>query len=210
MSDKKMVSILGDSYSTFAGCLPEGNYVYYPHEGIDDVAAPADTWWHQLIEKRGLELLMNDSSSGTTISLHVRPHHKVSDAFIRRMENSLSAKGVEGKKPDIIWVFGATNDSWIDNEVGQVQYENWTEDDLQRVLPAYCYLLDYVIKNNPQAQVVGIVNCDLKEEIMQGQLEACRHYGITGVMLHDIHKINGHPDKLGMQQIAQQVDEAMN
>lgn len=206
----KTVTILGDSYSTFAGCVPEENYLYYPNEGIADVASPADTWWSLLLERRQLRLLVNDSSSGTTISTHVRPAHQVTDAFVCRMKHTLSNQGVSGERPDVILIFGATNDSWIENEVGELQFANWTDEDLRRVLPAYCYLLDYVTAQNPQAKIVGIINCDLKESIQRGIAQACAHYGVTSVQLHDISKINGHPDKLGMQQICDQVDAVLD
>ena len=205
----RYVTILGDSYSTFKGCLPENNYVYYPREGIEDVASPADTWWHQLIARRNLELLLNDSSSGTTVSTRVREHHKISDAFINRMKHSLSGEGVNGQLPGLILIFGGTNDSWIDNTAGVPKYENWTDDDLLQVLPAYCYMLDYIIKQNPQAKIACIINCDLREEIMNGIAQVCAHYGVLSVQLHDISKITGHPDKLGMSQICDQVDEAL-
>ena len=207
--ENKRVVILGDSYSTFKGCVPEKNYIYYPNEAIEDVASAADTWWSLLIEKCGLELLLNDSSSGTTISTRVRPTHTIEDAFISRMKHSLSEQGVNGEKPDVILIFGGTNDSWIDNEAGEVQYENWTDEDLKKTVPAYCYLIDYVQKNNPLAKIVCIFNCDIREEIQRGQAQACAHYGVTGVQLEGVSKINGHPDKLGMQQICDQVSAAL-
>lgn len=207
--EKRYVTILGDSYSTFAGCLPEGNYVYYPREGIEDVQSSEDTWWKQLIARRDLELLVNDSSSGTTVSTRVREHHTVADAFVSRMKNSLSAAGMNGKKPDLILIFGGTNDSWIDNEAGELQFGDWLEEDMKRVLPAYCCMLDYVQKNNPQAQIVGIINCDLREEIQKGIAAACAHYGVQSVQLHDISKVMGHPNQEGMHQICDQVDAAL-
>lgn len=203
------VTILGDSYSTFAGCVPEGNYLYYPNAGIPEIKSPADTWWSLLTTRRGMRLLVNDSSSGTTVSARVRPEHKPSDAFIHRMKNTLSDRGVCGEKPDVILLFGATNDSWIDNEVGALQFADWTEADLCRVLPAYCYMLDYVTAHNPQARIVGIINTDLKEAIQCGIAQACAHYGVASVQLHDISKINGHPDAMGMRQICAQVDAAL-
>ena len=207
--ENNLVTILGDSYSTFKGSVPEKNYLYYPNEGIPDVASSADTWWSLLIEKCGLKLLLNDSSSGTTISTRVRPEHTIEDAFINRMKHSLSEEGVNGERPGVILIFGGTNDSWIGNEAGEVQFENWTDEDLVRTLPAYCYLLDYVTKQNPQAKIVCIFNCDIREEIQRGQAQACAHYGVTGVQLEGVSKINGHPDKLGMQQICDQVSAAL-
>lgn len=208
--NQHLVSILGDSYSTFSGCIPEGNYVYYPHEGIENVKSAEDTWWYQLLERRGLHLLINDSSSGTTVSNRVREHHTVKDSFINRMKRSLSDDGINGEKPGLILLFGGTNDCWIDNDVGTLQFSDWTEESLFSVLPAYCYMLDYVKKNNPNARIVGVINCDLKAEIMQGMAAACRHYGVQSVQLHDIHKVNKHPDQLGMRQICDQLDAALD
>jgi len=202
--------ILGDSYSTFEGCIPEGNYVYYPNPDIPDVACADDTWWRQLIARRNLRLLMNDSFSGSTVSTRVRENHTVADAFVSRMKNTLSAGGTGGEKPELILIFGGTNDSWIDNEVGSVQYGGWSEADLKQVLPAFCSLLDYVIRCNPQAAVVGIVNSDIKPEIQSGIEEACAHYGAASLRIRNISKINGHPDGLGMRQIAEQIDDFLN
>lgn len=210
MSEKRLqnrsVTILGDSYSTFKGHVCEGNYIYYPHEGIEDVVSVEDTWWHQLVRNHGMNLLVNDSSSGTTVCTRVREAHKISDAFVMRMQNTLCGK----EQPDFILLFGGTNDSWIDDPVGELQFENWTDEDLQSVLPAFCYMVDYVKAHNPQATIAGIINCDIKDEIRDGFAKACEHYGITGIRLHDISKKNGHPDKLGMRQIAEQVADALN
>ncbi|MBR5025967.1 MAG: hypothetical protein IKX48_12950, partial [Victivallales bacterium] len=41
------VSILGDSYSTFRGWIPEGNAIYYPQtKGNNDVKNAEECWWH--------------------------------------------------------------------------------------------------------------------------------------------------------------------
>ena len=208
MSRQKNLIILGDSYSTFAGFLPEDNFIYYPNKEFD-VERMVDTWWGQLMERKNLHLLVNESSSGTTISAHGRPHHTEKDPFISRMKRSLSREGVNGEKADLILICGGTNDSWIDNEIGQLQFADWTKDDLLAVLPAFCYLLDYVKTENPDAEIVGIINCDLKPEIMEGMMAACAHYGVTGVQLANIHKKNGHPDKLGMTQICDQVEAVL-
>lgn len=208
MAGQKKLIILGDSYSTFAGFLPEGNFIYYPNKEFD-VERMEDTWWGQLMERKNLRLLVNESSSGTTVSAQGRPQHTEKDPFISRMKRSLSREGVQGERADLILICGGTNDSWIDNEIGELQYENWNGEELKKVLPAFCYLLDYVKAENPEAEIVGIVNCDLKEGIMEGMMAACRHYGVTGVQLKDIHKKNGHPDKLGMTQICDQVEAVL-
>ena len=203
------LAILGDSYSTFAGEMPEGCHVFYPHDGIDDVLSVEDTWWRQLIERRHMRLLINDSSSGTTVSTSVRKHHSLEDAFVMRMQKSLSSPGIHGEKPDCILLFGGTNDSWLDVPPGTPQYEGWTDESLRRILPAYCYMLDYTLKNNPDAAVYAIVNTDMKAEVTHGIQDVCAHYSVPVIMLHDISKQYGHPNRLGMRQIADQVDAAL-
>ncbi len=203
------LTILGDSYSTFEGCIPAGNYVFYPFDGIDDVICPADTWWYQLVQRRQLRLLINDSSSGTTVSTSVREQHRLEDAFVMRMKNSLSADGIGGEKPDCIILFGGTNDDWLEVPAGTLQYEGWTGKDLKQILPAYCYMLSETVRNNPQAAVFAVINTDMKPSTIQSMQAACAHYGVVCVTLHDISKQCGHPDRLGMRQIADQIDQAM-
>ena len=205
----RTLAILGDSYSTFEGWLPEGNYIYYPNENVPDMKRAEDTWWQLLIAKRGFRLLINDSSSGTTVSTSVRPEHVITDAFIMRMKHSLSAAGVNGEKPDCILLFGGTNDGWTDVKLGENQYADWTDEDLKRILPAFCYMLDYVTKQNPQAEIAAIVNTEFPEGMSEGMQQACEHYNVKCILLHDISKVCGHPDRQGMRQIAEQVDAAL-
>ena len=49
------VSILGDSYSTFQGWIPEGNAVWYPYaeRSVNDVTEASECWWSQVIEALG-------------------------------------------------------------------------------------------------------------------------------------------------------------
>ena len=123
---------------------------------------------------------------------------------------TLSEKGIGGVMPDTIIIFGATNDSWLDRGIGEVKYENWTQEELRCVLPAYCHLLDYVVKHNPQAEIYCVVNDVLKPEITAGLAAAAAHYGICAVMLEGVDKYNGHPTVLGMAQIAEQIERAMD
>ena len=189
----RTLSILGDSYSTFKGWLPEGNYIYYPNVNVPDMTRAEDTWWQILITKRGFRMLIND----------------ISDAFVMRMKNSLSENGVNGEKPDCILLFGGTNDGWTNVKVGKNQYADWTDEDLKEFLPAFCYMLDYVTGQNPQARIAAIVNTDLADGMPEGMQQACEHYGVQCILLHDISKVCGHPDRQGMRQIAEQVDAAL-
>ena len=205
MATKRSFSIMGDSYSTFVGYIPENYSAYYPNpEKVPDLLQVEQTWWHQLMTKRNMELLENDSYSGSTVCTVVRPEQKLSASFVRRSECCL-----RGKQPDFLMVFGCTNDNWLDREVGQVQFADWTEEDLQKVLPAYCYVLHQLKAANPTSKFLCIINTNFKQPLLEGLLCAAQHYGATAVQLQDIDKSNGHPTALGMSQIAQQIEKAM-
>ena len=205
------VTILGDSYSTFRGFIPDERECYYPSpERVDDVLFVEDTWWHQLFAKRNMNLLLNDSWSGSTVCTDVRDCHPPESAFVFRMKQSLCPTKAGEQSPACILLFGGTNDSWLGREIGCLTYQNWTEQDLRQVLPAYCYMLDYVCKCNPDTTVFCILNTQLKPEIHEGILTACEHYGAVAIELHDINKKCGHPTRLGMQQIAQQINEVLD
>lgn len=200
----KTVAILGDSYSTFDGYIPQGNASWYfsTPQGENDVVRVEDTWWHQFCAKSGYELMLNESWSGSTIcntGYDAVPCPTWS--FIARMKN------VAGRRndPDLILVFGGTNDSWADSPIGEMKYEGWTEDDLKSYLPSCCYMLDYLTKEAPESTIVCIINSELKPEITQGQIDACTHYGVYSLLLHDIEKKWGHPSIAGMAAISDQL-----
>ena len=205
------VVILGDSYSTFEGFIPAHQAFYYPTpERVPDLLRVEQTWWHQLTQRRNLRILINDSYSGSTVCNHTRDGQPPESAFIKRMHVTLSENGVNGEMPDAIIIFGATNDSWLDRGIGEVKFADWTPEELRCVLPAYCHLLDYVTKHNPQAEIYCVINDVLKPEIHAGLIAAAAHYGVRAVVLENVDKSNGHPTALGMAQIAQQIELEMD
>lgn len=197
--------ILGDSYSTFRGYIPEGNACYYPSEKVEDVLQVEHTWWYQLMQRHGMKMLVNNSYSGATVCTNTRDGQPFSSAFTERAKKSFSGD----TNPDYIFLFGCTNDSWLERTIGQPKFEVWTEEDLRQVLPAYCFVLDYLTKHNPQSKIVAVVNTQLHPEIHAGILEAAKHYDVTAVVLENIDKQCGHPSALGMRQIAEQIEAAL-
>lgn len=196
--------ILGDSYSTFDGYIPEGNaswYFTFPN-GDCDVVDVSQTWWKQFAEETGYELLRNESWSGSTICNTGYGGEDCSTwSFIARMERLFE----DGNQPDLILIFGATNDSWANAPVGELQYSDWSDDDLHSCLPAFCYMLDWLKKKAPEAEIVSIINSELKYEIVAGIMQANEHYGTRHILLKDIHKLSGHPSIKGMEAISDQV-----
>lgn len=207
-ANAQKVSILGDSYSTFAGQVtPEWNYLWYGSdyqlsEGVNDVRKLEQTWWHQVLTAFNYTLEKNNAFSGSTVCYTGYDGECYADrAFITRMPNL--------GNPDVILICGGTNDSWAGSPLGHYIYSDWTREQLFSFRPAFCYMLDYLVRNYPNARIVNICNSELSEEITQSQAEICAHYHVQNILLHDIDKQNGHPSIAGMKAMAEQVIVAM-
>lgn len=107
--------------------------------------------------------------------------------------------------PDIIFIFGATNDCWAGSPLGDYKYEGWTKEDLYTFRPAMAYLLDHMIDRYPNVEIYFLLNSGLKEEFNESVRAICNHYNIDCIELHDIDKKSGHPSIKGMEQISEQI-----
>lgn len=101
---KRLVSVLGDSISTFEGCNPEGFQVFYEGErcATTGVRAPGDTWWAQVIDALDSELLANGSYSGSMVEGAGFPAGNSAERI------AALARG--GQQPDVVLVFMGIND----------------------------------------------------------------------------------------------------
>jgi hypothetical protein len=202
-AQRRGVSILGDSYSTYRGfVLPDTNYVWYPRDSVqhNDVMNVRQTWWHQFLRKGNFRLCQNNSFSGATICHTGYNGDDYSDrSFVTRVPFLGS--------PDIIIVFGGTNDSWAKSPIGNFQYEGWTRDDLYGFRPAMAYMLSSLQDHYPGVDIYVVINTDLSAEVTTSMKTISDHYGIRWIQLHDIDKQWGHPSQLGMRQIADQLTQ---
>ena len=197
--------IFGDSYSTFEGHIPKEYWPYYTptRPDIPEVRRVEDTWWHMLATEMGASIVRNDSWSGSTLcnTAYEGQDCSESSSFIYRL-NKLHSEGFfEDKDVDTVFVFGGTNDSWANAPVGALKFSDWEKRDLYEVLPAFCYFINRLGEVFPNAQVVALINPDLKPEIADGYEAACKHFGTRYVRYTEIEKYNGHPTPKGMIQI---------
>lgn len=202
MSAQKRVAILGDSYSTYQGFItPATNEPWYFEPWIDertDVNDVTQTWWHQVVTRGHFRLETNNSYSGATICYTGYNGDDYSArSFITRADNLGS--------PDLILVFGGTNDAWANSPIGEYKYKDWKREDLYAFRPAMCYLAHYLKERYPGVDIRFIINTELKDEVTQGIKDVCDHYGMRYIELHDIAKQMGHPNAAGMKAIADQV-----
>ena len=113
----KVISILGDSISTFAGYIPTADgfnlehLSRYPDAGrIPDVTAVEQTWWMQVITELDAKLGINDSWRGSMVSgaSAVTTGSTGTNAAMSNLQRirNLGANGT----PDVILFYGGTND----------------------------------------------------------------------------------------------------
>jgi hypothetical protein len=205
-AQKKSVSILGDSYSTYEGYMtPSTNELWYYAKSQPertDVNNVRQTWWHQLISKKGWRLCVNNSYSGATISYTGYDGNDYSERSFNTRANNIGS-------PDVLLIFGATNDSWAGTPIGEYKYEGITWGDLYQFRPAMARLMEYVTNRYVGTEIYFLLNDGLRPEINESVKTICSRYGVQVIELRDIDKLSGHPSVKGMTQIADQVAAAI-
>jgi hypothetical protein len=209
----KTMAILGDSYSTYKGWIPEDYAYWYADEGNEcenDMKSVTQTWWWNLVRRQEIRLLANCSYSGSTVC---NTGYDAQDAsktsFIYRMKRELGEGRTTAERPDILIVFGGTNDFWAASPVGKIAYDNRTQEDLKAFAPAFCYMMEYLKRENPKSRIYNVVNDEITGEIREIMSEVCRHYDIPNIELKGIEKENGHPNVNGMAAIMEQIQKAV-
>lgn len=202
---QKKVSILGDSYSTFSGhVIPSKNLCFYRIKSKfpNDVHDVKKTWWWMFINNHGYVLDTNNSYSGSTICNTGYAKNDYSDrSFIARMDNI--------GNPDIIFIFGGTNDCWAGSPLGEYKYSNWTNADKYKFRPAFAFLLSSLKDKHPKAKIFNICNSDLSDNYTSSIAQICKYYKVTNIELKNIDKQYKHPSVIGMQQIVEQINQVI-
>ena len=151
------------------------------------------------IKENGWRLAVNNSYSGATISYTGYDGNDYSPrSFNTRMDNL--------GQPDIIFIFGATNDSWAGSPIGDFKYEGIKKADLYEFRPALAHMLRWMTDRYVNTEIYFILNTELKDEINTSVKTICEHYGVPVITLTEVDKISGHPSVKGMRQIADQVN----
>ncbi len=209
----KNAIIFGDSYSTFKGYVPEG-YICYYSENMrpeTDVTRVEETWWYQVVKEAGLNLIMNNSWSGSPICYTGYDNADCSEtsSFICRFKKLKDEGFFEKNRVDTVFIFGGTNDNWCGAQLGEAKWENIEKEDLYSVLPAVYLFLRLVRETLPEAEIYCLINTELKDELTEALLNASERNGITPIRFKEIGKNCGHPTIKGMKDIKNAVLEVM-
>ena len=210
-SSTNRVTVIGDSYSSYAGTIPARYEVYYPTYSAT-VSARNQMYWQLFIDHIGGSLSANCSWSGSMVGLGQSEY--TAEGFIA--PTRLADLPAD---TDVFVVFGGTNDDWQHrlhgyNDIGSPKYADWTDNDKKSFAPAFCYLLDYLKTHWPDAKIVVLINQvsanedDISEPYATAMRTIAAYYGALAVQLTGVEKDNWHPTATGMATIANQLNAA--
>lgn len=197
------VLLFGDSYSTFTGEIPEGYASWYsPDATYTDVTSPEDTWWGILMEETRSDLLLNSSYSGSTLS-HTGYHGEDNSdiSFLARAEALCREGFFDEHTVDTVLIYGGLNDAWAGVPYGDMSREG----DPYHVYPAFINLLALLKDALPEARVIVMVEAYLPEEMKTGLEAIAEEWEAESLRIPDVSKIDSHPDRNGMREIADAV-----
>ncbi len=203
----KNIMIIGDSYSTYEGYIPDGYLSYYQTEQQHEpkLSGVDKTWWKLLADEMGYNIVHNDSYSGATICSRVSDDNVFDSSYVARFDGLIENGFFEENLVDTVFIFGGTNDSAGRVNLGEPKYSDYTPEDLKSSVPALCYLISRIREVKPGMQIVVILNTDLKERYHNGYVSVCKELSVPYVELQAIDKAAGHPTELGMEQIKDQL-----
>lgn len=143
-NNKKWVSIVGDSISTFEGYNPAGYSVFYDKFQQERLGLQSvyDCWWAKVNQYLKAYLCVNNSYSGSKVSGSVFP----SGSSIERT----SFLNIEGHSPDIILVYIGFNDFGNGVTVSNGIFSR----DKQDFYHSYVTMLHRIKRNYPNAHII--------------------------------------------------------
>lgn len=214
-TEQKTFEIFGDSYSSFIDDIVYSECAYYGIEETADIVGTVidseDMWYSIVEEKLGWEMVRNDSVSGSCLSYSYYGDERndpTGKSFITRIIDRFEGSGSELEDPDVIFIFGGTNDNWANAPLGEVMYSDWTDEGLNSILPAACFIFDYISNQAPDTEIVFIMNTfDDNIEMTEKMKEVCEYYGVTCVDWCEgaVEKESLHPTIDGMVSIADNI-----
>lgn len=156
----KTYSILGDSISTFKGCLKsdDRNYTgaayayFYPKEYMNDVNK---TWWRRMEALTGLSLLCNCAWSGSQTCGNSLTTNTAAAGCSTRRVTDLSKDGIA---PDIIIIFIGINDLRDSNSRQLGTWDGNSEipaesNNVNKFSDAYALMVKKVMANYPLSEI---------------------------------------------------------
>lgn len=181
--EDKTISIQGDSISTFAGTITDGNATYYSasHKFVNSIDA---TWWGLLINECRMRLIRNDAWSGSRIS-GTGDNAMCSVARCSNIQHINSTVDTyQYGAPEIIVVMAGTNDVSGNVEMGTADGAVTTYMGAFKTmlanLKSQCRNAKIVVFQLYRGNVLDYANSGGKHqyEYQEAMANLCRRYGV--------------------------------
>lgn len=181
--EDKTISIQGDSISTFAGTITDGNAAYYStsHKFVNSIDA---TWWGLLINECRMRLIRNDAWTGSRIS-GTGNNAMCSAARCSNIKHTDSTVDIyQYGAPEIIVVMAGTNDVSGNVEIGTADGAVTTYMGAFRTmltnLKSQCGNAKIVVFQLYRGNVLDYTNSGGKHqyEYQEAMANLCRRYGV--------------------------------
>lgn len=181
--EDKTISIQGDSISTFAGTITDGNATYYSasHKFVNSIDA---TWWGLLINECRMRLIRNDAWSGSRIS-GTGDNAMCSVARCSNIKHTDSTVDTyQYGAPEIIVVMAGTNDVSGNVEMGTAAGAVTTYMGAFKTmlanLKSQCRNAKIVVFQLYRGNVLDYANSGGKHqyEYQEAMANLCRRYGV--------------------------------
>ena len=181
--EDKTISIQGDSISTFAGTITDGNAAYYSasHKFVNSIDA---TWWGLLINECRMRLIRNDAWSGSRIS-GTGDNAMCSVARCSNIKHINSTVDTyQYGAPEIIVVMAGTNDVSGNVEMGTADGAVTTYMGAFKTmlanLKSQCRNAKIVVFQLYRGNVLDYANSGGKHqyEYQEAMANLCRRYGV--------------------------------
>lgn len=181
--EDKTISIQGDSISTFAGTITDGNATYYSasHKFVNSIDA---TWWGLLINECRMRLIRNDAWSGSRIS-GTGDNAMCSVARCSNIKHANSTVDTyQYGAPEIIVVMAGTNDVSGNVEMGTADGAVTTYMGAFKTMLAnlklQCRNAKIVVFQLYRGNVLDYANSGGKHqyEYQEAMANLCRRYGV--------------------------------
>ena len=155
----KNVAIIGDSISTYEGYIPEGYKHFYSKSNVDSVEK---TWWGQLVNKTGVNVVSNCSWSGSTVTGDSTSNTNAYAACSDKRINDLS---LSNENIDIVICYIGINDYRRNVAVGHWSAEDEVPTDSTKVSTfseGYALMVSKIKNKYPNAKVyvTTLMKCD--------------------------------------------------
>lgn len=204
----KRIGILGDSISTFSGMIPDGYKAYYPQSSGDntDVNDWKKTYWGQLITNFWMgELDVNSSWSGGCVA-----------PGSTRTQPAFTARCTDFIDPDVILLFGGTNDcqSGCAVEIGEFDFDTPVGllNTNARFRESYIAVIKTILATYPNAKIICIVGNHIDGLYASSIPTIADHFGIPYVDFRDDKAVTVysslHPNAAGHAHMAKKIYES--